>query len=56
MKVVRSRNMGNDKENEDVLKSCDRRMLFRYMTGETLKDTFSNEKIATRCGLNKLQG
>ena len=42
--------MGNDKEGEDILKKCDRRML-EYMARVKCQDEFSSEELAKRCGL-----
>ena len=39
---------------EDILKSCDRRML-RYMAGVRWQDRISSEEVAKRCGLKEIQ-
>jgi len=39
---------------EDILKSCDRRML-RYMAGVRWQDRICNEDVAKRCGLKMIQ-
>ena len=39
---------------EDILKSCDRRML-RYMAGVKWQDRVSSEEIAKRCGVKEIE-
>jgi len=39
---------------EDILKSCDSRML-RYMAGMRWQDRISCEEVAKRCGLKMIQ-
>ena len=39
---------------EDIMKSCDRRML-RYMAGVRWQDRVSSEEMAKRCGLKEIQ-
>ena len=45
--------MGDDKEDEDILRKCDRRML-RYMARVKWQDGVSSEEVARRCGLGDI--